>query len=169
MSKKFLSLVLAFAMLLGLFQSVSAFNIAEDVKGTDLETTAAVLGSLNIMTGDADTGNFRPNDSIKRSEVARVAISELGLDAVAEGSEGSSKFADVPLNHWGVGYINVAASRSLVVGDDGVHFRPDDPITIPEAAVIFTKMLGYEPKADAAGGYPTGYMITAENIGMDCC
>ena len=75
MSKKFLSLVLAFAMLLGLFQSVSAFNIAEDVKGTDLETTAAVLGSLNIMTGDADTGNFRPNDSIKRSEVARVAIS----------------------------------------------------------------------------------------------
>lgn len=166
MSKKFLSLVLAFAMLLGLFQSVSAFNIAEDVKGTDLETTAAVLGSLNIMTGDADTGNFRPNDSIKRSEVARVAISELGLDSVAEGSEGSSKFADVPLNHWGVGYINVAASRSLVVGDDGVHFRPDDPITIPEAAVIFTKMLGYEPKADAAGGYPTGYMITAENIGL---
>lgn len=166
MSKKFLSLVLAFAMLLGMFQSVSAFNIAGDVKGTDLETTAAVLGSLNIMTGDADTGNFRPNDSIKRSEVARVAISELGLESVALGSEGSSKFADVPLTHWGLGYINVAASRSLVVGDDGVHFRPDDPITISEAAVIFTKMLGYDPKADAAGGYPTGYMITAENIGL---
>lgn len=166
MSKKFLSLVLAFAMLLGMFQSVSAFNIAEDVKGTDLETTAAVLGSLNIMTGDADTGNFRPDDSIKRSEVARVAISELGLESVALGSEGSSKFADVPLTHWGLGYINVAASRSLVVGDDGVHFRPDDPITISEAAVIFTKMLGYDPKADAAGGYPTGYMITAENIGL---
>ncbi|MDY6314896.1 MAG: S-layer homology domain-containing protein [Clostridia bacterium] len=166
MSKKFLSLVMAFAMLLGMFQSVSAFNIAEDVKGTDLETTAAVLGSLNIMTGDADTGNFRPDDSIKRSEVARVAISELGLESVALGSEGSSKFADVPLTHWGLGYINVAASRSLVVGDDGVHFRPDDPITISEAAVIFTKMLGYDPKADAAGGYPTGYMITAENIGL---
>lgn len=166
MSKKFLSLVLAFTMLLGMFQAVSAFNIAEDVKGTDLETTAAVLGSLNIMTGDADTGNFRPNDSIKRSEVARVAISELGLESVALGSEGSSKFADVPHTHWGLGYINVAASRSLVVGDDGVHFRPDDPITISEAAVIFTKMLGYDPKADAAGGYPTGYMITAENIGL---
>lgn len=166
MSKKFLSLVMSFAMLIGMFGSVSAFTVAEDVKGTELETTAAVLGALDIMTGDADTGNFRPDDSIKRSEAARVAISELGLDSVAAGSESSSKFADVPLTHWGLGYINVAASRELVVGDDGIHFRPDDPITISEAAVIFTKMLGYDPKAASAGGYPTGYMITAENIGL---
>lgn len=29
------------------------------------------LGALNIMVGDAETGLFRPNDAIKRSEVAK--------------------------------------------------------------------------------------------------
>lgn len=165
-AKKALSFVVAMVMLMSLFVPVSAFKVAEDVKGTEYESTAAILGALSIMVGDAETGDFRPQDEILRSEVATVAVRTLGLDNLAASFASKKVFEDVVEGHWGNGYINVAASQKLVVGDDGVNFRPDDPITVQEAAVIFTKLLGYENRAENNGGFPTGYMITANSIGL---
>ncbi|MBE7042807.1 MAG: S-layer homology domain-containing protein, partial [Ruminococcaceae bacterium] len=164
--KKAVSFAVVMMMLISMFVPVSAFKVAEDVKGTEFESTAAILGALSIMVGDAQTGNFRPEDEILRSEVATVAVRTLGLDNLAASFANKKVFNDVVEGHWGNGYINVAASQKLVVGDDGIHFRPDDPITVEEAAVIFTKLLGYENKAQTNGGFPTGYMITANSIGL---
>lgn len=165
-AKKAISFAVVMMMLVSLFVPVSAFAAAEDVKETELESTAAILGALDIMVGDAETGNFRPNDEILRSEAATVAVRTLGLDHLATSFAGKKVFEDVVDGHWGNGYINVASSQKLVIGDDGVHFRPDDPITTEEAAVIFTKLLGYENKAESGGGFPAGYMITASSIGL---
>ena len=164
--RKGISFAVVLVMMLSSIIPVSAFKVAEDVKGTEYETTAAILGALSIMVGDAETGDFRPADEILRSEVATVAVRTLGLDKLAASFANKKVFHDVVEGHWGNGYINVAASQKLVVGDDGVTFRPDDPITVEEAAVIFTKLLGYENKAESAGGFPTGYMITANSIGL---
>ncbi len=164
--KKAVSLAVIAVMMMSLFLPVSAFQVSEDVKGTEYESTAAILGALNIMVGDYGTGDFRPGDDILRSEVATVAVRTLGLDSLAAGFASQKTFQDVVDGHWANGYINVAASQKLVVGDDGVNFRPDDQITVQEAAVIFTKMLGYENRAVSNGGFPTGYMITASSIGL---
>lgn len=165
-AKKAISFVVAAVMMMSLFIPVSAFTVAEDVKGTEYESTAAILGALDIMVGDYETGDFRPQDEILRSEVATVAVRTLGLDSLAASFASKKVFEDVVEGHWGNGYINVAASQKLVVGDDGINFRPDDQITVQEAAVIFTKMLGYENKAEKNGGFPNGYMITANSIGL---
>ncbi|MBR5506387.1 MAG: S-layer homology domain-containing protein, partial [Clostridia bacterium] len=157
-----ISAVVAASML----SSVSFASLPQDVTGTDIETQATVLGALEIMVGDADTGAFRPNDAIKRSEVAKVGVALMGLSKVADSSSDVSFYPDVDKDHWANGFINVASAQKLVIGDDVGTFRPDDQIKYSEAVTIITRALGYEPQALAKGGFPTGYMATANSIGL---
>ena len=136
---------------------------AQDVKGTKYEEAAEVLGALGIMVGDAGTGAFRPNDNILRSEMAKVAVYSCGLEDVANNSSAPTRFPDVVSNHWANGAINVADQQGMVIGDDMGHFRPDDNVLFQEAVTIVVRALGYEPVANANGGYPAGYMYAASS------
>lgn len=156
-----ISLVMIVAMMTTAFAA-----IPNDVIGTDYQEAAQVLGVLDIMVGDKDTGSFRPDDTIIRSEAARVAISALGLQDIASVSNGRTKFPDVVKDHWANGYINVATDQGLVIGDDLGNFRPNDEISYAEMITIMVRALGYEPMALSKGGYPTGYLVTASNIGL---
>jgi len=164
--KKLISSAVALSVAASMFASVSFASIPSDTIGTDIETEATVLGALEIMVGDAGTGTFRPDDPIKRSEVTRVGVALMGLSDVAHSSKDPSIYPDVANDHWAKGYINVASGANLVVGDDTGEFRPDDQIKYSEAVTIIVKALGYEPKASASGGYPSGYMTTASSIGL---
>ncbi|MDD3766216.1 MAG: S-layer homology domain-containing protein [Eubacteriales bacterium] len=165
--KKICSFVVAFAMALGLMAPMAmASSVAEDVAGTKYEEAAHLLKALNVMVGDAETGAFRPEDGMLRSEFAKVSVYLAGLAELAEGSTGKTKFPDVVENHWGSGYINIAAEQGYVIGDDVGTFRPDDKITYAEAITVLVRILGYEPSALAAGQYPTGYNIVAGQIGL---
>ena len=94
-ARKIFSFVVVLALALGVFAPAYAYTVADDVAGTEYEDIAAVLGALDIMVGDKETGAFRPNDDILRSEVATVAVRELGLDSVANNAAGQQKFMDV--------------------------------------------------------------------------
>ncbi len=164
--KKVLSMAIVFAIMLGLMVPAFAANLADDVIGTEYEEAATVLGALNIMIGDAETSDFRPDDSIKRSEFAKVAVLSLGLEDVAKTSTDVSQFPDVVVDHWAKGYINVAANQKVIIGDDVGTFRPDDTITYAEALTILVRILGYEPAALQSGGYPVGFMVIASQNGI---
>ena len=138
--------------------------IAPDISGTKYEEAAEILGALGIMVGDAETGLFRPNDNILRSEMAKVAVYAVGLEDVANGMNSPTRFPDVVSNHWANGAINVAEQQGMVIGDDVGTFRPDDNVLFQEAVTIMVRALGYEPRAAASGSYPTGYMVTASSI-----
>ena len=143
--------------------SVFASVLPEDVAGTRYEEPIQILSALKIMTGDED-GKFRPEDTIKRSEVAKMAIHALGLEEAAKAAAGVSKFPDVPTWHWANGYVNLATSQGIIIGDDEGNFRPDDQITYAEAMTILVRATGYEPAAEAKGGFPQGYIVVgAEN------
>lgn len=165
-ANKFMSLVLSVAMMVSVLASFSltpAFA-AETTSEESVHAEAlSVLKALSIVVGDAETGLIRPNDAIKRSEVAKMAVAILGLTDIATGSGGASKYSDVPDNHWASGYINVATNQGIVIGDDVGTFRPDDTITYQEAITIIVRILGYEPKALDDGGYPGGYMVVASD------
>lgn len=149
-----------------LMQSVSGFaKIPADVAGTRYEEPIQVLSALNIMNGD-ENGAFRPDDTIIRSEVTKMAICALGLSDAAEASKGTSKFPDVPKSHWANGYINLATDMGIIIGDDRGKFRPNDTITYAEAMTIMVRALGYEPKAQEKGGFPSGYILTASETGL---
>lgn len=163
--KKLIASVLTSIMTFSMTAAISLAAIPSDVANTKYEEAAEVLGVLNVMVGD-DTGAFRPDDAIIRSEVAKVGVAISGLTEVANVTSGITRYPDVADGHWATGFINVATEQKMVVGDTTGTFRPDDKITYAEAVTILVRALGYEPQAQAKGGYPTGYLVTASDIGL---
>lgn len=162
--RKIFSGILALSTFAAAVPSLAA--IPADVSGTRYEQPAQVLSALKIMIGD-DTGAFRPDDTIIRSEVTKIAIHALGLENAAESMKGQSKFPDVSTEHWANGYINLASSNGIIIGDDTGNFRPNDEITYAEAMTILVRILGYEPKALQNGGYPNGFIQTGTANGLN--
>ena len=145
--------------------SAKAMVLPEDVAGTRYSEPVQILAALKIMIGD-DDGAFRLEDNLKRSEVAKMAIHALGLEDVADSTKGETKFPDVSVDHWANGYINLATSQGLIIGDDTGNFRPNDSITYAETAAIFVRALGYEVMAEDKGGYPNGHVSVGGSIGL---
>ncbi len=164
--KRVISLTIAFIMTaMIMIPAVSANTLPADVMGTKYEESVELLNALNIMVGD-DTGEFRLDDPIKRSEVAKIATAIAGLTDVAESTKTQANFPDVSASHWANGYINVSQAQNFVIGDDTGKFRPDDNISYAEAVTIMMRVLGYEPAAQSSGGFPTGYLVTAGSAGL---
>ncbi len=166
-SKKVLAGILTTVMSISSLgiSSFAASGVPVDVEGTRFEEPIQILQALEIMTGDGD-GNFRPNDTIKRSEVTKMAVLAMGLGDAAESAKGTSNYPDVPVSHWANGYINVATSQGLVIGYDTGEFLPDKEITYAEAMTIFVRAMGYEVFAASKGGYPQGYIVAGSNNGL---
>lgn len=166
-SKKVLAGILTAAMSISSFgmHAFASQGIPVDVEGTRYEEPIRILQALDIMNGDGD-GNFRPNDTIKRSEVTKMAVLAMGLGDAAESAKGKSNFPDVPVDHWANGYINVATAQKLVVGYDTGEFMPDKEISYAEAMTIFVRAMGYEVYAQSKGGFPQGYIVAGSNNGL---
>ncbi len=163
--KTLISKVVAASFAASVFASQAIASPLQDIIGTDIQNEVSVLSGLGVMVGD-DTGTFRPNDPIKRSEVAKVSVAIMGLTKTADAQSTVSHYPDVDKDHWANGFINVATAQKLVQGDDTGTFRPDHQIKYSEAVTILVRALGYEPKALANGAFPTGYISTANSIGL---
>jgi len=164
-AKKLTSFILSACMALG-FGATSFAAVPNDAQDSKYKDAIEVLGALEIMIGDAETGAFRPNDTIKRSEFAKVAVTSMGLGNIASSSEHATKYPDVVENHWANGYINVATNQGIVIGDDEGNFRPDDTITYAEAVTVLVRLVGHTPAAEKKGGFPTGYVSVASQLGI---
>lgn len=113
-----------------------------------------------------ENGAYRLDDTIIRSEVAKMAIHALGLEDAAESSKGQTMFDDVSTDHWANGYINLAVSQGIIEGDGDGNFRPNAPISYAEAMTIMVRATGYTVSAEENGGYPHGYMKTGTSNGL---
>lgn len=138
----------------------------EDALGTRYEEPIRILSALNIMIGD-ESGKFRPDDTIIRSEVTKMVVHAMGLENAADAAKGDTKYPDVGADHWANGYVNVATSQGLVIGDDEGNFRPNDEITYAEAMTLFVRALGYDPVAQTKGGFPSGYIVVGSDNGLN--
>lgn len=153
-------------MVLSSFSFVSAAPDFADVKGTAYEEPVSRLELLNVLKGYPD-GSFKPEGSITRAEFAAVAVRARGLAGVAEAAKGlPSGFVDVPATHWAAGYVGTAGSMGIVNGIGNGMFAPNGLVKYEEAVTMLVRALGYESDAQAKGGYPYGYLIVAEEIGL---
>ena len=165
MSKKVLSLVLALVMVLGSFSFVSAAKY-DDVTGTSYAEAVDRLSLLGILEGYPD-GTFKPDGQITRAEFAAVAIRAKGLKATAEAAQGlPTGFTDVPGTFWASGVVGTAGKLGIVNGVGNGLFAPQAPVKYEEAITMLVRALGYEPSAQAKGGYPYGYLIVANEVGL---
>ncbi|MBQ8380773.1 MAG: S-layer homology domain-containing protein [Clostridia bacterium] len=113
---------------------------------------AVAMNALGIMSGSrlGDDMYFDPNGTVSRAEFVAMAMKALSMRA--DSSLTKTFFDDnseIPLSL--VSYVATAAKRGIVNGsfEDGeLLFRPNDPITKCEAAIIMSNLT--ELKSDSA-------------------
>ncbi len=159
--KKTVAVVLAVAMVLTM-GIATAFATYPDVPSTANYAEAVnILTNLGIFQG-TDDGTFKPDNTITRAEVAAIIVRALDLDE----QKGTTPFTDVPADHWAAGYINTAYAKGVINGCGDGTFLPGGEVTYEQAVKMIVAALGYTPKADKNGGYPTGYLGIASEEGI---
>lgn len=106
----------------------------------------------------------RRDETITRADFAVYAGRILNVDEFSQNS--ATYFADIPLDHWAINSINTLATMGYISVPQDNNFRPDDAISFEEAVKILVSMLGYDRYAQYNGGYPKGYMTTAQKLEM---
>lgn len=169
--KKILALSLALAMIL----SVSVFagyttDSYKDAAAIDKDAVEAVelMYALDIMTGD-EKGNFNPNATITRAEVAKMiyVILNKGKDDKAATYAAAQLFTDVPSTAWYAGYINYLAAVGLVNGSEG-KFYPTNPVKTAEAAKMLLTAIGYnsEDRQYVGANWAKNVLSDASIVGL---
>lgn len=139
-------------------------DLPESGWARDAILSAYEYGLMNGMGGDT----FGVGRSMSRAEFVTVLVRMFSWST----APGDDAFTDLS-GSWARDYINTAAANGVV--DAGGAFRPDQPITRREMAVMLVRALGYQGIANSAESYSTpftdvsadrGYIAVAYDIGM---
>ena len=136
--KRALSLALATVMTLGLMVVGTGAVGYDDVADTDNVEAIEVLQAVGIMTGD-ENGNFNPDNTVTRNEMAVIMSQLLNLDY--NYYRGTNPFTDVPA--WAAPYVAACAAEGVTSGVGGGLYNGEGNVTAAQAALMIMKALGY--------------------------
>lgn len=159
LKKRILSMLLAAVVLLG---SAPAAFAASEVSDSVIEQVVRAAG---IMVGDA-SGNMNLDKTVTRAEYAKMLVAASTYKDKVSGVSNSSPFSDVPYTHWAAGYIKTAVAQGWLTGYLDGSYKPDNTVTLEEAATGALKLLGYTTE-DFSGSYPYGQLALYESLGLD--
>ncbi len=150
--KKLISVFLCFAML---FSCMPQLILASD-DSYDVSAEAAVLYDLGVTDFEkaSDVG-------VSRAAFTRYAMK---LADIPVAPHAGTVFDDITASHPDYDYVMSAVDFGLI--SRGTSYRPDDNVSLTEAAKIMIMLLGYDYMAEARGGYPQGYLQTARDIDL---
>ena len=145
--KRALSLLLSSTMVLGmLVMGGSAAGYTDVDASNDHQEAIEVLQAVGIMTGD-ENGNFNPDGSITRNEMAVIMAHLLNLDY--DYYRGTNPFTDVP--EWAAPYVAACAAEGVVAGIGNGQYGGDQKVTAAQASLMIMKALGYFQNAEDFG------------------
>ena len=145
--KRALSLLLSSTMVLGmLVMGGSAAGYKDVDASNDHQEAIEVLQAVGIMTGDQN-GNFNPDGSITRNEMAVIMAHLLNLDY--DYYRGTNPFTDVP--EWAAPYVAACAAEGVVAGIGNGQYGGSNKVTAAEASLMIMKALGYFQNAEDFG------------------
>lgn len=120
----------------------SQTNKFTDVADSDWYNTAiSTLANAGVLDGYTD-GTFKPNDTITRAELIKIATSFYDTTAGK-----SSEFSDIEA-HWAEKFIEEAHKLGIVDGYGDGTFHPDQAVTRAEAMKIVNRTLERAPHKD---------------------
>lgn len=93
------------------------------------------------------------------------AVSDI-LNYTARPQQMDGVFPDVTVKDAFSGAVYDAVSRGLIAGYEDGNFGPDAPVLAEQAVKIVVRALGYGILAEQQGGYPLGYLMTAQEKGV---
>jgi hypothetical protein len=121
------------------------------------------LSAFGILLGD-ENGGLNLQNSVTRVEFCAMVTRMLKINAFSAG--GGAMFNDVGTDDWFYNDINTLTQLKIVDGAGDGSFYPNNPVSLDEACKMLIVSLGYGFIANEKGGYPTGYKITASEIGI---
>ena len=136
--KRALSLALATVMTLGLMVVGTGAVGYDDVTSEDNQEAIEVLQQVGIMTGD-ENGNFNPDSSVTRNEMAVIMSQLLNLDY--DYYRGINAFTDVP--SWAAPYVAACVAEGVTAGIGNGQYGGSNNVTAAQAALMLMKALGY--------------------------
>jgi hypothetical protein len=126
-------------------------NVPPDIAGHWAESYTVDLMRKGIVDGYAD-GTIRPARLLSRAEFIKLVLSALQIPP----SGTSAGYPDAA-GHWANAYLAAAETAGIVpAGDGGTAFRPDDPVSRSEMAVMLRRALAvlHITEAELTGGFP---------------
>lgn len=125
------------------------------------------LADLGLLKGD-ENGDLLPYRSISRAEFTVIVLRLAGLqdEGFMEIAPTVQNFYDVPTDSWYYGPIKTACDLKMVVGYGDGYFKPEQPVSYNEAIKLILAAVNYSDIANAKGGYPYGYYVTASSMKM---
>ena len=167
--RKVLALILVVATLFSFVAMVSAKD-ADDYSDYDKVSYAEavdVLSAIGILDGYPD-GTFRPANTIKRSEMAKmIAVLSNAGDDVSDLYASACTFADAK-NDWAASYIAYCAQTGIVAGRNATTFDPNGKVTGIETAKMLLCVLGFDAATQGYVGtnWKTNILRDAKNFGL---
>ena len=141
-------MALAAALTMSLAISSTALAaIPSDIGGHWAQGTIIQWTSKGYISGYED-GTFKPDNSITRAEFVRLVNQSMGYTKT-----GNVYFSDVSSSYWGYNDIQKGVAAGYVRGDGNGKFRPNDPVSRQEAAVMISQICGLGQDYSAAAKY----------------
>ncbi len=160
--KRALSLTLASVMLLGMMVIGTSAASYPDVDKDNNVEAIEVLQAVGVMQGD-DKGNFDPDRTVSRNEMAIVMAKLLNLDYNYYSE--SCPFWDVP--DYAKPYVGACFANGIVSGYSATQYGGSDTVTAVQAASMMMRALGYfQYDSDYADGFVISTVRQASKIGL---
>ena len=148
-----------------------------DLDGTGVQYPAAKLAEKGTFIGETigEQHFLYPNRTVSRREFVSMVLALMDAESpAAASSTGFSDNGNTPA--WSRAIIASARANGIVQGSpsqNGAVFRPNDPVTHAEAAVMLNHALGLENATTAAfapawAAQATGNLISASILPPQC-
>ena len=134
--------------------------MAASSSSTEFELRKKVIGISGIME---ITGVYQP---VTRAQFAQMLVNASEYRNITSDRSTVSVFADVPKDNMYASYVRIAVSNEWMTGYLGGVFRPDQYITLQEAARGVLALLGYTGE-DFTGDQMGGRMSLFEYLDLN--
>ena len=112
-------------------ENTNSNNYFSDIKDHWAKKDIEKFINLGYINGYSDK-TFKPNNSITRAEFVKILNNTFGL------TKSSGKVFSDTQNHWAKNDIDVAVTNGICKGKSYTEFKPNDPITREEAALMIS-------------------------------
>lgn len=159
--KRITAIILILCLCLIQLTSFAGEQLAEQevYVSKELKKAVEVFKYIDILENDFNIEKAT-TEKITRADFSVYLAKALKFD----GSFKDIYFTDVDSRHIAVNEIGFLVEQGIISLADDNKFDPDDPLRAEHAIKMMFKATGYDVVADATGGYPTGYLQTAQRL-----
>jgi hypothetical protein len=160
MKKQLIVLLLIICLVFILSSNASAQSDLGDVSNHWAEQVIGKWVAEGVVSGYPD-GTFQPNRQITRAEFITIINKALGCSQQANVS-----FSDVKDTNWFYVEVAKAVKSGYIKGYEDGTFKPNNPISRQEAAVVFARIMCLSANKAGVAEFTDGNSIPSWSKGM---